>query len=86
MQEDIKNALALIDSLKAETKRNTDSINELSDNHKNSVTNIHNLINEIQKKIEQITTKINYINNYNNNPIPEKIESEEEEKNMLKKK
>ena len=59
MQEDIKNALAFIDSLKAETKRNTDSINELSDNHKNSVTNIHNLINEIQKKIEQITTKIN---------------------------
>ena len=59
MQEDLKNALAIVDGMKMNTKRNTDSLNELSEKFNNSLSNHENLINEIQRKIEQLTIKIN---------------------------
>ena len=59
MQEDLKNALAIVDGMKMNTKRNTDSLNELSEKFNNSLSNYENLINEIQRKIEQLTIKIN---------------------------
>ena len=59
MQEDVKNALAVVDGMKTTTKRNTDSINELNDNFNTTKSNHENYINEIQRKIEQITNKIN---------------------------
>ena len=59
MQEDVRNALAIVDGMKMTTKRNTESLNELSENYNNTASNYENLINEIQRKIEQLTNKIN---------------------------
>ena len=41
------------------TKRNTDSINELNENFNTTKSNHENSINDIQRKIEQLTNKIN---------------------------
>ena len=59
MQEDVKNALAIVDGMKTTTKRNTDSINELNENFNTTKSNHENSINDIQRRIEQITNKIN---------------------------
>ena len=59
LENDVKNALAIVDGMKTTTKRNTDSINELNENYNNTISNYENLINEIQRKIEQLTNKIN---------------------------
>ena len=59
MQEDVKNALITVDGIKTTTQRNTDSLNELSENYHNTISNYENIINDIQRKIEQITNKIN---------------------------
>ena len=59
MQEDVKNALAIVDGMKTTTKRNTDSINELNENFNTTKSNHENSINDIQRKIEQLTNKIN---------------------------
>jgi chromosome segregation ATPase len=59
MQEDVKNALVVVDGMKTTTKRNTDSINELNENFNTTKSNHENYINEIQRKIELITNKIN---------------------------
>ena len=58
MQEDVKNALAIVDGMKTTTKRNTDAINELSENYNNTISNHESTLNEIQRKIEQIINKI----------------------------
>ena len=50
MQEDVRNALAIVDGMKMTTKRNTESLNELSENYNNTASNYENLINEIQRK------------------------------------
>ena len=59
MQEDVKNALSIVDGIKTTTQRNTDSLNELNENYHNTISNYENIINDIQRKIEQITNKIN---------------------------
>ena len=59
MQEDIRNALAIVDGMKTTTKRNIDSLNELTENYNNTISNHENLINDIQRKLEQITNKVN---------------------------
>ena len=59
MQEDVRNALAIVDGMKTTTKRNTDAINELTENYTNTVSNHENALNEIQRKIEQINNRIN---------------------------
>ena len=59
MQEDVKNALAAVDGIKTNTQRNTDSINELNDNYNKTTSNYETLINEIQKRIEEIYSKVN---------------------------
>ena len=66
IQEDVKNALAIVDGIKTSTKRNTDSINDLNENLNNAVTNNENMINEIQRIIEQIKNKINIPPDFSN--------------------
>jgi len=59
IQEDVKNALAIVDGMKTNTKRNTDSINELNDNYNKTITNYENLIKDLQNQIDLINAKIN---------------------------
>ena len=59
IQEDVKNALALVDGMKTNTKRNTDSINELNENYNKTNANYENLLKDLQNQIDLINAKIN---------------------------
>ena len=59
IQEDVKNALALVDGMKTNTKRNTDSINELNENYNKTTENYGNLIKDLQNQLDLISAKIN---------------------------
>ena len=59
IQEDVKNALALVDGMKTNTKRNTDSINELNENYNKTTENYGNLIKDLQNQLDLINAKIN---------------------------
>ena len=59
IQEDVKNALALVDGMKTNTKRNTDSINELNENYNKTNANYENLLKDLQNQIDLINAKLN---------------------------
>lgn len=59
IQEDVKNALAVVDGMKTNIKRNTDSINELSENYNKTTSNYENLLKDLQNQIDLINAKLN---------------------------
>jgi len=59
IQEDVKNALALVDGMKTNTKRNQDSINELNENYNKTTANYENLLKDLQNQIDLVNAKLN---------------------------
>ena len=59
MQEEVKNALAIVDGMKNKTDKNAEYLDELNQNYQNKMTEVDNIISEIQRQIEIINNKIN---------------------------
>ena len=58
LQEDLKNALAQLDSLKINTQKNTEGLNDLNDNFNNKISDHENIMNDLKNQIDSIFNKL----------------------------
>ena len=66
LQEEVKNSLAIIDGMKNKTDKNAEYLEELNQNYQNKMSEVDNIISEIQRQIEIINNKINSKPDYTN--------------------
>ena len=66
LQEEVKNSLAIVDGMKNKTDKNAEYLEELNQNYQNKMSEVDNIISEIQRQIEIINNKINSKPDYTN--------------------